>query len=38
MDAPKTKEFANILSAIKAGDRKALFVLPENSTISSFLP
>lgn len=31
MDAPKTKEFANILSAIKAGDRKVLFVLPENS-------
>lgn len=31
MDAPKTKEFAGILSAIKAGDRKVLFVLPENS-------
>lgn len=31
MDAPKTKEFLNILSAIKAGDRKVLFVLPENS-------
>ena len=31
MDAPKTKEFKNILSNIKAGDRKVLFVLPENS-------
>jgi len=32
MDAPKTKEFAQILANIKAGDRKILFVLPENST------
>ena len=31
MEAPKTKEFANIVSAIKAGDRKVLFVLPQNS-------
>ena len=31
MEAPKTKEFAGILSAIKAGDRKVLFVLPANS-------
>lgn len=31
MDAPKTKEFLSILSAIKAGERKVLFVLPENS-------
>ena len=31
MDAPKTKEFAAIVSAIKAGERKVLFVLPENS-------
>jgi len=31
MDAPKTKEFKNILSALQAGDRKILFVLPENS-------
>ena len=31
MDAPKTKEFAQILANIKAGDRKVLFVLPENS-------
>ena len=31
MDAPKTKELLAILSAIKAGDRKVLFVLPENS-------
>ncbi|MBQ5985423.1 MAG: 50S ribosomal protein L4 [Bacteroidales bacterium] len=31
MDAPKTKEFKNILAAIKAGDRKVLFVLPSNS-------
>ena len=30
MDAPKTKEFLGILKAIKAGDRKILFVLPEN--------
>ena len=32
MDAPKTKELLNITAAIKAGDRKALYVLPENST------
>ena len=32
MDAPKTKEFMQILANIKAGDRKILFVLPENST------
>ena len=31
MDAPKTKEFLNIVEALKAGDRKVLFVLPENS-------
>jgi large subunit ribosomal protein L4 len=31
MEAPKTKEFLSILAAIKAGDRKVLFVLPENS-------
>lgn len=31
MDAPKTKEFKQILNNIKAGDRKILFVLPENS-------
>ena len=31
MDAPKTKEFLGIVKAIKAGDRKVLFVLPENS-------
>ena len=31
MEAPKTKEFLSILSNIKAGDRKILFVLPENS-------
>ena len=32
MDAPKTKEFIQILNNIKAGSRKVLFVLPENST------
>ena len=32
MDAPKTKEFKNIVEALKAGDRKVLFVLPDNST------
>ena len=32
MDAPKTKEFKNIVEALKAGDSKVLFVLPENST------
>ena len=32
MDAPKTKEFINILNNIKANGRKVLFVLPENST------
>ena len=31
MEAPKTKEFAQILANIKAGDRKVLVVLPENS-------
>ena len=31
MEAPKTKEFMQILSNIKAGDRKVLVVLPENS-------
>lgn len=31
MEAPKTKDFLKILSALKAGDRKVLFVLPENS-------
>jgi len=31
MEAPKTKEFIGILNAIKAGDRKILFVLPKNS-------
>ena len=32
MEAPKTKEFLQILANIKAGTRKVLFVLPENST------
>ena len=32
MEAPKTKEFLQILANIKAGDRKVLFILPENST------
>ena len=32
MDAPKTKEFLAINEAIKAGDRKVLYVLPQNST------
>lgn len=31
MEAPKTKEFIGILNNIKAGDRKILFVLPQNS-------
>ena len=31
MEAPKTKEFAAIIAALKAGDRKVLFVLPSNS-------
>jgi large subunit ribosomal protein L4 len=31
MDAPKTKEFAQILTNLKAGDRNVLFVLPSNS-------
>ena len=31
MDAPKTKEFKQILTAIKADERKTLVVLPENS-------
>ena len=33
MEAPKTKEFMQILSNIKADGRKVLFVLPQNSTI-----
>ena len=32
MEAPKTKEFLPILANIKAGSRKVLFVLPENSS------
>ena len=32
MDAPKTKEFNQILANIKAGTRKVLVVLPENSS------
>lgn len=32
MEAPKTKEFLQILANIKAGNRKVLFVLPENSS------
>ena len=32
MEAPKTKEFLQILANIKAGSRKVLFVLPENSS------
>ena len=31
MAAPKTKELLSILSNIKAGDRKILFILPESS-------
>ena len=31
MEAPKTKEFMQILSNIKADGRKVLFVLPQNS-------
>jgi 50S ribosomal protein L4, bacterial/organelle len=31
MDAPKTKEFLHIIEALKAGERKVLLVLPENS-------
>ena len=31
MEAPKTKELLKIVSNLKAGDRKVLFVLPENS-------
>lgn len=32
LDAPKTKDMINITKAIGAGDRKVLYVLPENST------
>lgn len=31
MEAPKTKELMRILDALKAGQRKVLVVLPENS-------
>ena len=31
MEAPKTKELLGIVNAIKAGDRKVLIVLPQNS-------
>ncbi|MBO4263589.1 MAG: 50S ribosomal protein L4 [Bacteroidales bacterium] len=31
MEAPKTKELLGIIKAIKAGDRKVLVVLPQNS-------
>lgn len=32
LEAPKTKDILKITAAIKAGDRKVLYVLPENST------
>ncbi len=32
MEAPKTKELLKIVDALKAGNRKVLIVLPENST------
>lgn len=32
LEAPKTKELLGITNAIKAGDRKVLYVLPQNST------
>ena len=32
IEAPKTKEMINITKAIGAGDRKVLYVLPENSS------
>ena len=32
MDAPKTKQLLEINAAIQAGDRKVLYVLPQNST------
>lgn len=32
MEAPKTKQLLSILAALKAGDRKVLVVLPQNST------
>ncbi len=32
LDAPKTKDMITITKAINAGDRKVLFVLPQNST------
>jgi large subunit ribosomal protein L4 len=31
MDAPKTKQFASILKNIGVGNKKSLFVIPENS-------
>jgi large subunit ribosomal protein L4 len=31
MDAPKTKEFINIISNLKINERKVLFVLPQNA-------
>ncbi len=31
MEAPKTKEFIQILNNVKAGDRKVLVILPENN-------
>ena len=31
MEAPKTKELLGIVKAVKAGDRKVLIVLPQNS-------
>ena len=31
MDAPKTKEFAQIIANLKAGSRKVLVILPANS-------
>jgi large subunit ribosomal protein L4 len=31
LDAPKTKTFMNVLNSLKVGDKKIMFVLPENN-------
>ena len=31
MDTPKTKEFVSILNSLQIGNKKTLFILPENN-------
>src|SRR5215203_2150603 len=33
LDAPKTKTFQNILNSLKVGDKKLMFILPEDNDV-----